>query len=959
MPINEDGVAIPTLELAAITMKWLTRDIKFQSRRKAAAQAAVPETPAPAPASQPGTSAPNAQPKPPVTSSSRNERVIRAAGPPAALPTTPQSSQPAGAPLEPRPAPAEPQATLAPSTDLTRAAAPAFPAAPQSLPPAQSLQSIGPQQVERRLLGSGAEQPAQQAQTHIGPLLHDAGSPQVAAPHPLHTSPEPGAVEVADGQQLTPPAEHQKFEPPADLRTAVEESPEREDLSDLTGGPVFADSPADSELPQPLVPRAGDEPRPETQGHQFPGPAGPKPGLRAVPQGSALGEHNWISDEASDGPSFSLDEKFDDVPQDLERSTFAEPSVDIELPQPLVPRAADEPRPVTHGHQFAGSAALAPELRAVPARPDPTPAEQPTLRPVSDLPDEEEARDDAKPSWSGLRPARHAGRSKRLIGDVVVDLGYAARERVEEAVAVARAQSRPTGQVLVEQGVLRQDQLAQVIAERFGLDYIDLSVYEVDMGAANLLDIDAIKRYQAVPVGYVDDGTLLLAMADPSNVFTVDDVAMITGRRVRVAVASAEDVKILITKLGRMEQSIEDIVEDDQVEQTTLAEEADQDAPAIKLVHSIIAQAVSQGASDIHVNPEEGDTRVLFRVDGVLYPAATVRKRMAMSMVSRIKIMSDLDIAERRVPQDGRFAVTIDHRRIDVRVVTLPLVYGEGTVMRILDKGVVVPNLEYLGMQKIEQDRFDKAIHRPNGAVLVTGPTGSGKSTTLYAALSVLNNGERSILTIEDPVESRLAGVKQMQIASKAGVTFETGLRSMLRADPDVIMGGEIRDRETAHIAVEAALTGHMVLSTLHTRDAPSALGRLMDMGIEPFLVSSSIDCIVAQRLVRMLCQHCRRPMKLSPAVIEKYALQDAEPFEPVGCSRCGGSGYRGRVGLYEVMLVDEEIRGQILERAAVDEIAATAVRNGMRRLHDDGMDKVREGQTSIAEVERMAASLL
>jgi type IV pilus assembly protein PilB len=262
-------------------------------------------------------------------------------------------------------------------------------------------------------------------------------------------------------------------------------------------------------------------------------------------------------------------------------------------------------------------------------------------------------------------------------------------------------------------------------------------------------------------------------------------------------------------------------------------------------------------------------------------------------------------------------------------------------------------------MQKVEQDHFDTAIHRPNGAVLVTGPTGSGKSTTLYAALSVLNTGERSILTIEDPVESRLAGVKQMQIAPKAGVTFETGLRSMLRADPDVIMVGEIRDRETAHIAVEAALTGHMVLSTLHTRDAPSALGRLMDMGIEPFLVSSSIDCVVAQRLVRMLCQHCRRPMNLSPAVIEKYSLHGSTPYEPVGCSRCGGSGYRGRVGLYEVMLVDEEIRGQILEHASVDQIAATAVRNGMRRLHDDGMDKVREGQTSIAEVERMAASLL
>jgi type IV pilus assembly protein PilB len=279
--------------------------------------------------------------------------------------------------------------------------------------------------------------------------------------------------------------------------------------------------------------------------------------------------------------------------------------------------------------------------------------------------------------------------------------------------------------------------------------------------------------------------------------------------------------------------------------------------------------------------------------------------------------------------------------------------------MRILDKGVVAPNLEYLGMQKFEQEHFSDAIHRPHGAVLVTGPTGSGKSTTLYAALNVLNNGERSILTIEDPVESRIAGIKQMQIAPRAGVTFETGLRSMLRADPDVIMVGEIRDKETAHIAVEAALTGHMVLSTLHTRDGPSALGRLIDMGIEPFLVSSSVDCVVAQRLVRMLCQHCKAPMQVSDSVLEKYGLEGAQVYEPVGCSRCGGSGYRGRIGLYEVLHVDEEIRNQILERASVDEIAATAVRKGMRRLHDDGMVKVREGQTSIAEVERMAASLL
>ncbi len=564
----------------------------------------------------------------------------------------------------------------------------------------------------------------------------------------------------------------------------------------------------------------------------------------------------------------------------------------------------------------------------------------------------------------GLYPPKHPGRSQRMIGEVVVDLGLADRETVEAGVAAAREQGRPTGVVLVERGILRHDQLARVVAERFGLDFVDLAVYDLDMGAVNLIPIQAAKRYQAVPVGFTDDGAVLLAMANPTNVLTIDDVGMMTGRRIRPAAASVEDLNLLLARLARMDDSIEDIIDEDpeeQGERDVSVDEADSDAPVIKLVHSIVAQAVQQGASDIHVNPEEGDTKVLFRVDGVLAPAATVKRRMAMGVVSRIKIMAELDISEKRVPQDGRFAVTLDGRRVDVRVVTLPLVNGEGAVMRILDQGagILVDGLESLGMQEQELDRFKRAIHRPNGAVLVTGPTGSGKSTTLYAALRALNDGERSILTIEDPVETRIAGIKQMQIAPKAGVTFGVGLRSMLRADPDVIMVGEIRDAETAHIAVEAAMTGHLVLSTLHTRDAPSALGRLIDMGIEPFLVSSAVDCIVAQRLVRGLCKHCKRVQKISEAVLAEHGLAGAEPYEPVGCSRCAGSGYRGRLGLYEVMTVSEPIRAMILERSSVDDMVAIATSEGMKRLRDDGLAKVREGLTSIAEIERMTNSLL
>jgi type IV pilus assembly protein PilB len=593
-----------------------------------------------------------------------------------------------------------------------------------------------------------------------------------------------------------------------------------------------------------------------------------------------------------------------------------------------------------------------------------TPAESDA--PAEEFPDDRRETPRRQPGdeQKGLHPPQHPGRSTRMIGEVVVDLGLAEREAVEEVVTAARAQGRPTGVVLVERGILRHDQLARVVAERFGLDFVDLSVYDIDMGAVSLIGVQAAKRYQAVPVGFTDDGAVLLAMANPTNVLTIDDVGMMTGRRIRAAAASVEDLNLLLARLARMDESIEDIIDeeaDDQADRDMSVDEGDSDAPVIKLVHSIVAQAIQQGASDIHVNPEEGDTKVLFRIDGVLAPAATVKRRMAMGVVSRIKIMADLDISERRVPQDGRFALTVEGRRVDIRVVTLPLVNGEGAVMRILDKGGSknVGELESLGMQGEDLERFDRAIHRPNGAVLVTGPTGSGKSTTLYAALHNLNDGDRSILTIEDPVEQRIAGVKQMQIAPKAGVTFDVGLRSMLRADPDVIMVGEIRDRETAHIAIEAALTGHLVLSTLHTRDAPSALGRLIDMGIEPFLVSSAVDCIVAQRLVRALCKHCKRHQNVSEAVLAEHGLAGVEPYEPVGCSRCAGTGYRGRLALYEVMSVSEPIRALILERAAVDDMIAVAMKEGMRRLRDDGLQRVREGVTSIAEIERMTSSLL
>jgi type IV pilus assembly protein PilB len=559
-------------------------------------------------------------------------------------------------------------------------------------------------------------------------------------------------------------------------------------------------------------------------------------------------------------------------------------------------------------------------------------------------------------------PSRRRG-SGRFLTDVIVDLGLVSRERVDEAVDAARTAGRPPEQLLLEWGALTADQLARAIAERNGLDHLDLTVFQVDMAAANLLSTAAAKRYDAVPVAFSGERALVVAMADPTNVLAIDDIALMTGYDVRPAVASRDDIAGLMARLTRLDDVVQStVVEDDEEaapEVVDLRETAD-DAPIIKLVNGIVAQAVEQGASDVHLAPDGSELRVRFRIDGVLQDSATVPRRMVSGVISRVKIMSDLDIAERRVPQDGRVGLNIDGRHVDLRVVTLPSVHGESIVMRILDQSSGDIDLAALGMAEGERERFRSAIHQAYGAVLVTGPTGSGKSTSLYAALGEINTPEKNIITIEDPVERQVEGVTQVQINPKAGLTFANGLRAMMRADPDVIMVGEIRDRETAQIAVEAALTGHLVLSTLHTNDAPTALTRLIEMGIEPFLVASAIDCIVAQRLARMLCQHCKERSIISAAVLRDHGFQtgyDLEAYEPGGCARCGGSGYKGRIGLYEVMPVTEEIRALAIERASADRVAAVAVRNGMRRLREDGLDKVRHGVTSIAEVARVTSA--
>jgi type IV pilus assembly protein PilB len=633
-----------------------------------------------------------------------------------------------------------------------------------------------------------------------------------------------------------------------------------------------------------------------------------------------------------------------------EDSSFgdSEPRVSVEVDHdedtPAVPREADG-RPFDPGVEPARGGGS-------PHTPD----HEPTDRGDGDIP--------APEAPKGVTHPTRRGSSSRFLTDVIVEMGLATRERVDQAIESSRNEGATPERVLLAGGAITPDGLARALAERYGLDHLDLDVFPVDMGAANLVVNTAAKRYQAVPVAFVDKRTLLLAMADPSNVLAVDDVAIMTGYEVRVAVASPDAIGDLISRMARLEdvvsgESAAEESEESRAEIVNLRETAD-DAPVVKLVNQIVAQAVERGASDVHLAPDGHEVRVRVRVDGILQDITTVPRRMAAGVVSRVKIMAELDISERRLPQDGRVSLTVDGRHVDLRVVTLPSVHGESIVMRILDKDSVVMKLEKLGMADEERERFERAFHETHGAVLVTGPTGSGKSTTLYAALLALNTPEKNIITVEDPVEYQLEGITQVQVSTKVGLTFATGLRAMVRADPDVIMVGEIRDRETAQIAVESALTGHLVLSTLHTNDAPSAITRLTEMGIEPFLVASALDCVLAQRLARMLCSNCKQRTIVPAEVLRENgykALVDLEAYEPAGCRRCSGTGYRGRLGIYEVMTLSSEIRRMTLERRPSEEIRDVAVREGMRRLRDDGLEKVRQGLTSIAEIARVIGS--
>jgi type IV pilus assembly protein PilB len=582
-----------------------------------------------------------------------------------------------------------------------------------------------------------------------------------------------------------------------------------------------------------------------------------------------------------------------------------------------------------------------------------TPAQQPPQPPAGSL--------------AGLIPPRSRSRSGGFLTDVLVELGFATREQVDDAVEQSRTAGKAPEQLLLETGVVDGERLSRAVAERYGLDFVDLTHFQVDMAAANLISVKSARRFQAVPIRSLNDNTLLLAMADPANVLALDDVQMATGLSCRVAVAPPSVINELISKLSTLQSTVAEAIAADEEEEEQVEDAAEitdirataEDAPVIKLVNSILGQAVSEGASDIHFEASEGEMRIRFRIDGVLQEAARVPKRMVSGVISRVKIMSDLDIAEKRVPQDGRVGISLDDRRIDLRVTTLPTQRGESATIRILDEAAAVRTLDELGMAGDERQRFERSFRKPYGAILVTGPTGSGKSTTLYAALQALNGVEKNIVTIEDPVEYRLDGVSQIGVHRKAGLTFAAGLRSVLRADPDVIMVGEVRDAETARIAIESALTGHMLLTTLHTNDAPGAITRLNEMGIEAFLTSSAVDCVVAQRLARVLCPHCKRRTLLSQEALTEAGFRvgaDLEAYEPVGCPRCHRLGYRGRVGIYSVMVMSERIKEMVVNGVSEADIGKAAREEGMLTLREAGLAKVRAGITSIEEVARVAS---
>ncbi len=557
-------------------------------------------------------------------------------------------------------------------------------------------------------------------------------------------------------------------------------------------------------------------------------------------------------------------------------------------------------------------------------------------------------------------------KKKKRLGEILREAGLISEDQLLEALETQQRTGERIGKILVKLGMVEEDKMMDYLGEQLGIPHINLSTYSIDPEVVKLIPEKMARKYQSFPLFKIAD-TLTVAMSDPFDVVALDNLKYISKCKIEPAISS--EVKILraIDQYYRSLAIMKEIADGEESIEVITSDKGDMDlgdaaalmdeAPVIKLINSVIMQAIQSRASDIHIEPDKNILRIRFRVDGVLHEIMSPPKRLHAAMISRVKVMADMDIAEKRLPQDGRFHVKFWEKEISFRVSTIATIHGEKVVLRILDKSAFSFGLEQLGFSQDNLDIFEKLVRKPYGIILVTGPTGSGKTTTLYAALDKINTLDKNIITIEDPVEYELRSINQIPVNPKVGLNFAEVLRTVMRQDPDIIMIGEIRDMETAEIAIRAALTGHLVFSTLHTNDAPGAVTRLVDMGIEPFLISSAILGVLAQRLVRRLCEKCREEYTPTKEALESLGFEldkEYKFYQPKGCKYCQGTGYRGRQGIYELFVPDHYVRDLIIRRPSTDMLRQAGIHAGMKSLMEDGMRQVIEGITSIEEVMRV-----
>lgn len=544
----------------------------------------------------------------------------------------------------------------------------------------------------------------------------------------------------------------------------------------------------------------------------------------------------------------------------------------------------------------------------------------------------------------------------------LIQAGIINEEQLAEALEIQKTSKNLIGTILTQLGYCTEDDIAKVLAKKTGYKYVSINEIGVNVSVANLITPEMALRNNVLPL-YQEGKTLYVAMKNPNDIITIDNLHLMTGLEICPVVVADMELAAAIENFANMNSAVENYDEDDTEDQNVSEELSIDDKPAVQLVNQIINNAIKSGASDIHVEALEKYMRVRFRIDGVLQEVMQNPIKLFSSVVSRVKVIGGMDIAERRVPQDGRATVRFEDKTIDIRIATMPTVYGEKIVMRLLERNKGSISIKDLHFSERQFDRFNQAIRMPYGFVLVTGPTGSGKSTTLYATLAEISTDDKNVITLEDPVERRMAGINQVQMNNRAGMTFAAALRSVLRSDPDIVMVGEIRDAETAKIAVEAALTGHMVLSTLHTNDAPTAVTRLDEMGVEPFLTASSLVGVLAQRLVRKLCPKCKEEYKITKQElvkmlpdfpVDQYPGEEFTLYKPKGCLTCNNTGYKGREAVFEFLSVTDEMKRLILDRATVAEVKELALKQGMFTLKDEGIYKVMHGRTSIEELVRV-----